>query len=59
MDHFSFIEVSISETGKELRDLNFNKETTFVNIPTKSLKEGSKGCSHTLQKLFNDALRDG
>ena len=59
MDHFWFIEVSISETEKKLRELNSNKGITFVNVPTKSLKESSKGCSHTLQKLFNDALRDG
>ena len=33
--------------------------TTFGNIPTKMLKQSSKSCSNTLQKLFNDALRDG
>ena len=56
--HFSFKEVSISEIEKELRELNSNKATTFGNIPTKVLKQSSKSCSDTLQKLFNDALRD-
>ena len=58
VDHFSFKEVSISEVDKELRELNSNKVTTFGNIPTKILKQSSKSCSDTLQKLFNDALRD-
>ena len=57
--HFSFKEASISETEKELRELNSNKTTTFGNIPTKILNQSSKSCSDTLQKLFNDALRDG
>ena len=59
VDHFSFKEVSISEIGKELRELNSNKATAFGNIPAKILKQSSKSCSDTLQKLFNDALRDG
>ena len=59
MDHFSFKKVSISEVEKELRELNSNKATIFGNIPTKLLKQSSKCCSDTLQKLFNDALRDG
>ena len=59
VDHFLFKEVSISETEKELRELNPNKATMFGNIPTKILKQSSKSCSDTLQKLFNDALRDG
>ena len=57
--HFSFKEVSISEIEKELRELNSNKATMFGNITTKILKQSSKSCSDTLQKLFNDALRDG
>ena len=59
VDHFWFKVVSISETEKELRELNSNKTTTFGNIPTKILNQSSKSCSDTLQKLFNDALRDG
>ena len=59
MDHFSFKEVSISEVEKELRELNSNKATIFGNIPTKLLEQSSKCCSDALQKLFNDALRDG
>ena len=58
MDHFSFKEVFISETEKELRELNSSKET-FGNVPTKILKQSSKSCSDILHKLFNDALRDG
>ena len=58
VDHFSFKEVSISEIEKELRELNSNKATTLGNIPTKILKQRSKSCSDTLQKLFNNALRD-
>ena len=54
-----FKEVYISETGKELRELNSNKTATFGNIPTKILKQSSKSFSDTLQKLINDALRDG
>ena len=53
--HFSFKEVSISEIVKKFRETNSNKVTTFGNIPT---KQSSKSCSDTLQKLFNDALRD-
>ena len=49
----------MSEIEKDLRELNSNKATTFGNIPTKILKQSSKSCFHTLQKLFNDALRDG
>ena len=59
VDHFSFKEVSISETEKQLRELNSNKTTTFGNIPTKILKQSSKSCSDTLQILFNKVLRDG
>ena len=33
-EHFLFKEVSISEIEKELRELNFNKVTTFGKIPT-------------------------
>ena len=59
VDHFSFKMVYISEIQKELRELNSNKAaTTFGNIPTKILWQISKSCSDTLQKLFNDALRD-
>ena len=42
-----------------MRELSSNKATKFGNIPTKILKQSSKSCSDTLQKLFNDALRDG
>ena len=58
VDYFSFKEFYIIEIEKELRELNSNKATTFRNIPTKILKQSSKSCSDTLQKLFNDALRD-
>ena len=58
VDRFSFKDVSISKTEKELRELSSNKATTFGNIQTKVLKQNSKSCSDTLQKLFNDALRD-
>ena len=33
--------------------------TAFGNIPTKILKQSSKSCFDTLQKLFNDTFRDG
>ena len=59
VDHFSFKQVFISEIEKELRDLNSNRATMFGNIPTKTLKQSSKSFSDTLQKLFNDALRNG
>ena len=59
VDHFSFKEVSVSETEKELRELNSSKAITFGNIPTKILKQCSKSCSDMLQKLFTDAVRDG
>ena len=59
VDHFSFKVISISEIEKDLRELNSNKSTTFGNIPTKISKQSSKSSSDTLQKLFNDALRDG
>ena len=59
VDHFLFKEVSISEIEKELRELNSNISTTFGNIPTKILKESRKNCSDTLEKLFNDALKNG
>ena len=56
MGHFSFKEVSISEIEKEFREPNSYNVTTFGNILTKILKQSSKSCSDTLQKLFNDAL---
>ena len=59
VNHFSFKKVSISETEQELRELNSNEATTFGNIPTKIWKQSNKSCSDTLQKLFNDVLRDG
>ena len=59
VDHFLFKEVSISEIEKELSELNSNEATLFGNIPTKILKQSSKSCSDTLQKLINDVLRDG
>ena len=55
VDHFLLKEVSISETEKELRELNPNKATRFGNIPTKILKRSSKSCCDTWQKLSNDA----
>ena len=58
MGHFPFKEVSISEIEKKFRELNSYKVARFGNIPTKILKQSSKSCSDTLQKLFNDALRD-
>ena len=58
-DHFSFKEVSIGGIAKELSELNSIKAITFDNIPSKVLKQNSKACSDTLQKLFNDVLRDG
>ena len=59
MNRFSFKEISITETEKELRELNSNKATTFgfSNKPSKILKQRSKCCSDTSQKLFNDAIR--
>ena len=54
LDHFSFKEIFKSENEKELRELILNKATMFGNIPTKVLKQSSKGCFDTLQKLFND-----
>ena len=58
MKHFSFKEVSISEIKKGLRELNFDKASTFCNIPN-ILKQNRKSCSYTLQKLTNDALKQG
>ena len=51
VEYFSFKEVSMSEVEKELTKLN-SKVTMFGNIPTKILKQSSKSCSVTLQKLF-------
>ena len=51
VDHFSFKEVYVCEIEKQLRELNSNKATTFGNTPTKILKQSSKSCSDTLQKL--------
>ena len=59
LDHFSLKEISIGGIAKELSELNSNKAITFGNIPSKLLKQNSKACSDTLQKLFNDVLRDG
>ena len=58
MYHFLFKKVSISETEKELRELNSEKATTFGNTPTKILKQSSKICSDILQKLFDNTLRE-
>ena len=59
MNRFSFKKISLTETEKEMRELNSYKATTFGNKPTKILKQRSKCCSDTLQKLFNDAIRAG
>ena len=60
MDHFSLKEVPITEIEKELRKLNSNKATTFGYIRTKIIKQSSKSCFDTLQKLFNGLImRDG
>ena len=56
--HFLFKEVSKSKLEREFREPNSYKLTTFGNILTKILKQSSKNCSDTLQKPFNDALRD-
>ena len=58
MKHFSFKKVSISEIKKGLRELNSDKASTFCNIPN-ILKQNRKSCSYTLQKLTNDALKQG
>ena len=58
MGDISFKEASICEIEKNFREPNLNKVTTFGNIPIKTLKQSSKSCSDTLQKLFNYALRD-
>ena len=58
MKHFSFKEVSISEIKKGLRELNSDKASTFCNIPN-ILKQNRKSCSYILQKLTNDALKQG
>ena len=38
VDQISFKVVSVSEIGKQLRELNSNKVTMFGNIPTKNFK---------------------
>ena len=50
VDDFSFKEVSISKTEKEMRELTWSL-TTFGNILTKILRQSSKGCTSTLQTL--------
>ena len=50
VDDFSFKEVSISKTEKEMRELTWSL-TTFGNILTKILRQSSKGCTGTLQTL--------
>ena len=37
VEQFSFKVISVSEIGKQLRELNSNKATMFGNIPTKIL----------------------
>ena len=50
VDDFSFKEVSISKTEKEMRELTWSL-TTFGNILIKLLRQNSKGCTGTLQTL--------
>ena len=58
MGHFSFKQVSISQVEKEFSKSNSGKKKTFANVPTKILEKNSKSSSDTLQKLFDDALRN-
>ena len=57
VDHFSFKEVSISETEKELRELNSSKVTKVGNIPTKILNKLLK-VKLGLVKIVNCGLRE-
>lgn len=50
VDHFLFRKVSISETERKLREWNSNKETMFVNIPIKILKQRIKRGNPTKAK---------
>ena len=52
----SFQEASLSDIGKELRNLNTKKASTFGNIPPNILRANKKSCSETLAELFNNNL---
>ena len=53
---FSVKEASLSDSEKELRNLNTNKASTFGNIPPKILRASNESCSETLTELFNNTL---
>ena len=56
---FSFTEVSQSEIGKEIKNLNVKKAATHKNILPKVLKSSAMVTVTTLQQLFNQALTTG
>ena len=53
---FSFTEVSITDIELEVRDLKTKKATTFVNIPTKILKQAIKVIVEPLMQIWNNEI---
>ena len=49
---FSFIEVSLSEIEKKIKNLNVKKATTHKNIPLKVLKTSAMVTAKTLQQFL-------
>ena len=55
--NFSFSEVNLSEIEKQLQNLNPKKATTYMNVPTKLLKNNFDACAPTLHQVFNEIIR--
>ena len=49
-----FLEASLSNIEKGLRNLNTKKASIFGNTPPKVLRASKENCSETLAELFNN-----
>ena len=54
--NFAFLEVNIDEIKTELRNLNDKKAGTFMNIPTKQLKQTSDIICEPLMIIWNEEI---
>ena len=53
---FSFTTISVEDMEKEIQNLNPKKAGTFMDIPTKQLKEVSSVVSEPLAKIWNEEV---
>ena len=56
---FSFPETTENDMETEIKCLDKNEPTTFINIPAKHLKQTNNICSPPLTKIYNDTKENG